>query len=84
MPDSYCMYLDDSSTKRKIILKRRMKQSKNNDGNKTKKQVRLRYLSVRYIPASEYTIICIMNEPAVSTFELEDKRSWLTNTGVLQ
>ena len=36
MPDSYCMYLDDSSTKRKIILKRRMKQSKNNDGNKTK------------------------------------------------
>ena len=36
MPDSYCMYLDDSSTKRKIILKRRMKQSKNNDGDKTK------------------------------------------------
>ena len=36
-----------------------------------KKQVHLRYLSVRYIPASEYTVICIMNEPAVSTFGLE-------------
>ena len=37
MPDSYRMYLDDSSTKRKIILKKRKKQSKkDNDGDKTK------------------------------------------------
>ena len=37
MPDSYCMYLDDSSTKRKIILKKWKKQSKeDNDGDKTK------------------------------------------------
>ena len=40
-----------------------------------KKQVHLRYLSVRYIPASEYTIVCIMNGPVVSTFGLEC-RDW--------
>lgn len=40
-----------------------------------KKQVHLRCLSVRYIPASEYAITFIMNEPAVSTFGLEC-RDW--------
>ena len=48
-----------------------------------KKQVHLRYLSVRYVPASEYTIICIMNEPTVSTFGLEDK-DWSVETGMVE